>query len=104
MDSPNANPVPEPVNAIRSNRKSLHPQTVATRSSRPDRRQPLSRIHETQHAALPERNRSGRRPREPYNSSASNVFPWLRSPVSSPKRNQRARCSEVPCVNDSGTT
>lgn len=34
---------------------------------------------------------------------AENVSPCERSPVSNPRRNQRTRCSDVPCVNESGT-
>ena len=33
-----------------------------------------------------------------------NVSPARMSPVCNPRRNQRARCSLLPCVNESGTT
>src|SRR6185295_1975607 len=39
-----------------------------------------------------------------YKLLALNVSPCLKSPVSSPLRNQRTLCSEVPWVNESGTT
>src|SRR5689334_423822 len=39
-----------------------------------------------------------------HNSVALNVSPIRTSPVSNPLRNQRERCSDVPCVNESGTT
>src|SRR4030095_200225 len=39
-----------------------------------------------------------------YKSGALNVSPWRISPVSEPRRKQRARSSEVRCVNESGTT
>src|SRR5262249_19548913 len=39
-----------------------------------------------------------------YRSLAAKVSPCDKSPVSNPRRNQRMRCSEVPWVNESGTT
>lgn len=39
-----------------------------------------------------------------HKSLTLNVSPCRRSPLSSPLRNQRMRCSEVPCVKESGTT
>src|SRR5690606_8437826 len=39
-----------------------------------------------------------------YNEVALNVSPCDKSPVSNPFLNQRIRCADVPCVNESGTT
>ena len=36
--------------------------------------------------------------------AAWNVSHWFTSPLSSPRRNQVIRCSELPCVKLSGTT
>ncbi len=40
----------------------------------------------------------------PYSRVVLKVSHWRMSPLSKPRRNQRARCSEVPCVKLSGTT
>jgi hypothetical protein len=39
-----------------------------------------------------------------YSDAAWKVSHWRRSPLCRPRVNQRTRCSEVPCVNESGTT
>jgi len=39
-----------------------------------------------------------------HSPAASNVFPWLMSPVSYPFLNQYILCADVPCVKVSGTT
>src|SRR5687768_3844868 len=39
-----------------------------------------------------------------YRLLASKVLQEATSPLSRPRSNQRTRCADVPCVNESGTT
>src|SRR3546814_6738991 len=41
---------------------------------------------------------------QPQSCAAANVSQRATSPLSKPVRNQRTRCSELPCVNESVTT
>src|SRR5690554_3783248 len=49
--------------------------------------------------------RRSRQPSDVYAStSRAKVSHWFTSPLSKPRLNQRMRCSDVLCVNDSGAT